>query len=100
MRKTFETPGPVTVALDIASGDIEVTVVDAPRTEVEVSGYDKDEVPRVLCDPMPDGGYRVSVEHKPKKFWGLRITLGGGLRGHRHARRARVPQRLRRPPVR
>ena len=80
MRKTFETPGPVTVALDIASGDIEVTVVDAPRTEVEVSGYDKDEVPRVLCDPMPDGGYRVSVEHKPKKFWGLRITLSGGLR--------------------
>ncbi len=79
MRKTFDTPGPVTVTLDVASGDIEVTVVDAPRTEVEVSGYDKDEVPRVLCDPMPDGSYRVSVEHRPKKFWGIRITLGGGL---------------------
>jgi hypothetical protein len=80
MRKTFDTPGPVTVSLDIASGDIGVTVVDAPKTEVEVSGYDKDEAPRVLCDPMPDGGYRVSIEHKPKKFWGIRITRGGGLR--------------------
>lgn len=79
MRKTFDTPGPVTVAIDIASGDIEVAVVDAPQTEVEVTGYDKDEVPRVVCDPMPDGSYRVSVEHKPKKFWGIRITLGGGL---------------------
>jgi DUF4097 and DUF4098 domain-containing protein YvlB len=79
MRKTFDTPGPVTVAIDVARGDIEVSVIDGPTTEVEVTGYDKDEVPRVLCDPMPDGGYRVSIEHKPKKFWGIRIGLGGGL---------------------
>jgi DUF4097 and DUF4098 domain-containing protein YvlB len=79
MRETFDTPGPVTVALEIASGDIEIVVVDDPRTEVEISGYDKDEAPRVSCDPMPDGGYRVSVVHKPKKFWGLRLTFGGGL---------------------
>jgi hypothetical protein len=78
MRETFDTPGPVTVALDVARGDIEVTVVDAPRTEVEVSGYDKDELPRVTYDPMPDGSYRVSIEHKPKKFWGVRL-FGGGL---------------------
>jgi DUF4097 and DUF4098 domain-containing protein YvlB len=79
MRETFETPGPVTVALQVMSGDIEVVVDDVPRTTVEISGYAKDELPRVSCDPMPDGGYRVSVEHKPKKFWGIRFSFGGGL---------------------
>ena len=38
MRETFDTPGPVTVALDVARGDIEVTVVDSRTTEVEVTG--------------------------------------------------------------
>jgi DUF4097 and DUF4098 domain-containing protein YvlB len=77
MHQTFDTPGPVTVAIDVASGDIDVTVVDAQQTEVEVTGYDKDEPPRVTCDPMPGGGYRVTVEHKPKKFWGIRLFSGG-----------------------
>jgi hypothetical protein len=66
--------------MEVASGDIEVTVVDGPTTSVEITGYEKDEVPKVACEAMPDGGYRVSIEHKPKKFWGLRISLGGGLR--------------------
>jgi len=79
MRQRFDTPGPVTVDLEVATGDIEVTVVDGATTEVEITGYDKDEVPRVTCDPLPDGGSRVSIEHKPKKFWGLRLTFGGGL---------------------
>jgi hypothetical protein len=78
MRETFDTPGPVTVAIDVASGDIEVTVVEGRTTQVEIGGYDSDEAPRITCDPLPDGGYRVSVEHKPKKFWGLRV-FGGGL---------------------
>jgi DUF4097 and DUF4098 domain-containing protein YvlB len=82
MREIFDTPGPVTVDLQIASGDIEVIVEDGPTTTVEITGYEKDEVPQVACDPMPGGGYRVSIEHKPKKFWGFRITFGGGLEIH------------------
>jgi hypothetical protein len=78
MRETFDTPGPVTVDIDVASGDIEVSVVDAPTTTVEVEGYANDEIPRVACVPLPDGGYRVSIEHKQKKFWGIRL-FGGGL---------------------
>jgi putative adhesin len=77
MHETFDTPGPVTVAIDVASADIEVTVVEAEKTEIEIDGYDKEETPRVSCDPSPDGGYRVTIEHKQKKFWGIRLFNGG-----------------------
>jgi DUF4097 and DUF4098 domain-containing protein YvlB len=78
MREIFDTPGPVTVDLQVAIGDIEVIVEDGPTTTVEISGYEKDEAPLVTCDQI-GGGYRVSIEHKPKKFWGFRITFGDGL---------------------
>ena len=77
MRETFDTPGPVTVDIEVASGDIEVSVVDAPTTTVEIAGYANDELPRVACVPLPDGGYQVSIEHKTKKFWGIRLFSGG-----------------------
>lgn len=82
MREIFETPGPVTVDLQVATGEIDVIVEDGPTTTVEITGYEKDEVPRVACDQIPGGGYRVSIEHKPKKFWGFRIAFGGGLMIH------------------
>jgi len=76
MRQVYDTPGPVTVVLQIASGDIAVLATDTAQTAIEISGYDKTTPPRVACDPTPDGGYRVRIEHRTKRGWGFSFGRG------------------------
>jgi DUF4097 and DUF4098 domain-containing protein YvlB len=76
MEQTFDTPGPVSLAIELGAGDIEVRATDVPRTLVRVTGYPKDQPPRVTCDPTPDGGHRVVVEHRLKKTWGFSFGKG------------------------
>jgi putative adhesin len=76
MEQTFDTPGPVSLEIDVGAGDIEVRAGDRVTTRVRISGYTKEEPARVTCDPTPDGGHRVAVEHRLKKTWGFRFTRG------------------------
>jgi hypothetical protein len=70
MQQTYDTPGEVTVALQIANGDVAVHATDTERTSIEISGYDKSMPPRVSCEPVADG-YRVTIEHRSKRGWGF-----------------------------
>ena len=78
MQETYDTPGPVTVVLQLSMGSVEVAVHDEPTSAIEISGYEKDAPPRVELSTAPDGRYRLSVHHKTKKFWGF--SFGRGLR--------------------
>jgi len=75
MQQTFDTPGDVTVVLQIAGGDVAIHATDTPRTTIEISGYDKTMPPRVSCEPA-GGGYRVTIEHRPKRGWGFSFGRG------------------------
>jgi hypothetical protein len=77
MHQTYDTPGPVTVSLQVSLADIEVAVHDEPTTELAISGYDTEAPPRVEVHPASGGGTRVTIEHKTRKFWAR--TLGRGL---------------------
>jgi DUF4097 and DUF4098 domain-containing protein YvlB len=44
MQKTFSTPGPVSLHVELRSGDLVVTTADTDETVVEVSGPDEDDV--------------------------------------------------------
>ena len=70
MQQTYDTPGDVTVALEIANGDVTINATDTERTSIEISGYDKSMPPRVSCEPVADG-YRVTIEHRSKRGWGF-----------------------------
>jgi DUF4097 and DUF4098 domain-containing protein YvlB len=70
MQQTYDTPGEVTVTLEIANGDVAVSAADTERTSIEISGYDKSTPPRVSCEPVA-GGYRVTIEHRSKRGWGF-----------------------------
>jgi hypothetical protein len=70
MQQTYDTPGEVTVSLQIATGDVTVHATDTERTSIEISGYDKSMPPRVSCEPVADG-YRVTIEHRSKRGWGF-----------------------------
>ena len=76
MEETFDTPGPVSLSIELGAGDIEVQATDAAQTRVRITGYAKEQPPRVTCDPTPDGGHRVVVEHRPKKTWGFSFSKG------------------------
>ena len=75
MQQTYDTPGEVTVALQIASGDVTVHATDTDRTSIEISGYDKATPPSVRCEPVGDG-YRVTIEHRSKRGWGFSFGRG------------------------
>ena len=76
MQQQYDTPGEVTVALQIANGDIAVRATDTTQTTIEISGYDKATPPRVRCDPAPGGGFRVTIEHRTKRGWGFSFGRG------------------------
>jgi DUF4097 and DUF4098 domain-containing protein YvlB len=75
MERTFDTPGPVQLAIQLDAGDIEVRATDRATTRVEITGY-KEQEPRITCEPTSDGGYRVVVEHRMKKTWGFSFGRG------------------------
>jgi hypothetical protein len=75
MQQTYDTPGDVTVVLQIANGDISIHATDTANTAIEISGYDKTMPPRVSCEPV-DGGYRVTIEHRSKRGWGFSFGRG------------------------
>jgi Toastrack DUF4097 len=77
MDQTFDTPGPVHLAIQLGAGDITVRATDTATTHVHVSGYREEQPPSVTCDPTPDGGYRVAIDHRQKKTWGF--SFGRGL---------------------
>ena len=70
MQQTYDTPGAVTVALEIANGDVTINATDTERTSIEITGYDKSTPPRVSCESVADG-YRVTIEHRSKRGWGF-----------------------------
>jgi putative adhesin len=76
MDQTFETPGVVQLVIQLGAGDIVVRASDRTTSRVRVSGYAKEELPRVTCDPTPEGGHRVTIEHRVKKTWGFRFSRG------------------------
>src|SRR5262245_47429705 len=76
MDQTFDTPGQVSLAIQLGAGDIEVRSSDRTTTHVRINGYTKEELPRITCDPSPEGGHRVTIEHRLKKTWGFRFTRG------------------------
>jgi DUF4097 and DUF4098 domain-containing protein YvlB len=79
MEQTFDTPGPVQLAIHLDAGDIEIRASDRATTHVEVTGY-KEQEPSIACVPAPDGGYRVTVEHRAKKTWGFSFGRGVEVR--------------------
>ena len=62
--RTFETPGPVTVSVETAVGDVAVTTHDAPRTEVDVVALRDDEATRKAVEEtvVEQRGEQVVVE--------------------------------------
>jgi hypothetical protein len=76
MEQSFDTPGPVLLAIQLGAGDIEVRATDTATTRVRIGGYDKAQPPRVTCDPTGDGRYRVSIEYRTKKTWGFSFGRG------------------------
>jgi DUF4097 and DUF4098 domain-containing protein YvlB len=77
MQQTYDTPGQVTVVLQLGIGDIDVRTADTTQTSIEITNYDKTTPPHVSCDAAPDGGYRVTIEHRAKRTWGF--SFGRGL---------------------
>ena len=77
MELTYDTLGPVALAVQVGTGDIEVRAEDTPTTRIEISGYDRDHPPRVSCDPTPNGGHRVTIEYRTNRTWGF--SFGKGL---------------------
>src|SRR3990172_6257610 len=71
MKQTYDTPGQVTVVLKLGTGDISVRAADTAQTSIEITGYDKATPPCVSCEPAPDGGHRVTIEHRTKRSWGF-----------------------------
>jgi DUF4097 and DUF4098 domain-containing protein YvlB len=76
MEQTFDTPGPVELSIQLDAGDIQVRTTEDPTTRVLISGYATEQPPKVTCNPGPDGGYRVAVEHRTKKTWGFSFSRG------------------------
>ena len=70
MQQTYDTPGELTVELQIANGDVAIHATDTERTSIEISGYDKSMPPKVSCEPVADG-YLVTIEHRSKRGWGF-----------------------------
>ena len=77
MERRFDTPGDVVIALQIGAGDIAIRTSDTTQTSVHITGYGAENEPRVTCDPVPGGGYRVTIEHRGKRTWGF--SFGRGL---------------------
>ncbi len=77
MKQTYDTPGQVTIDVQIAAGDIDVRTADTDVTSIEITGYDKAAPPSITCDETSDGGHRVTIEHRRKRVWGF--SLGRGL---------------------
>ena len=75
MQQTYDTPGDVTVVLQIAHGDIAINATDTARTSIEISGYDKTMPPRISCEPVGEG-HRVTIEHRTKRGWGFSFGRG------------------------
>ena len=75
MQETYDTPGDVTVELQIASGDVSIHATDTEQTSIEISGYDKSMPPQITCEPQGDG-YRVTIEHRSKRGWGFSFGRG------------------------
>jgi DUF4097 and DUF4098 domain-containing protein YvlB len=71
MEQTFDTPGHVMLAIQLDAGDIDVRATDTTTTRVRVSGYPNEQPPRITCDPTPEGGHRVAIDHRVKKTWGF-----------------------------
>ena len=46
MEQTYDTPGPVRLAIQLGAGDITVRTKDTDTTTVRVSGYKEEEPPR------------------------------------------------------
>lgn len=76
MQQTYDTPGPVTVAMQVTAGDIDLRAEDTQTTRIEITGYDEATPPTVTCDTQPDGSYRLSIEHRVKKTWGFSFSRG------------------------
>ena len=76
MEQTFDTPGPVTLGIQVTAGDIVLRAEDTETTRVEITGYDSATPPRVMCDPAPGGGYHVTIDHRVKKTWGFSFSRG------------------------
>ncbi len=60
--RTFQTPGPVTLHVEIGSGEVSVTATDTDQTQVEVEGKDADKVVithegRTISVTVPRGGF-------------------------------------------
>jgi DUF4097 and DUF4098 domain-containing protein YvlB len=69
MKKTFDTPGPITVLMRIPAGHVSVVSAARAQTEVDVEPSKGPDVPRVEARDGSDG-WVVSVESdERRRFW-------------------------------
>lgn len=68
MHKTFDTPAPITLYVELGAGALEVTATDTAQTTVEVQGDDPDDV------TVEQRGDRVAVVAPSKKGRFLRSS--------------------------
>jgi putative adhesin len=73
MNQTFETPGPLRLAIEIPSGEVDLEASPGTRTVVDVDG--PEEV-RVELRQLPGEGHELVVEAPRRK--GLGLSLGRG----------------------
>jgi DUF4097 and DUF4098 domain-containing protein YvlB len=75
MHRTFETPGPLTVAIELAAGDVSIETHAGSQTDVELEGLDEesqrlvDEARVELRDPP--GGQELLIRVPERKGWGI-----------------------------
>ena len=71
--RIFDTPGPLSLALRIPVGTIEVHATDTREALVELTGErDADDVV-VELTPRPTGGHRLLVAYKYRKSFGWMV---------------------------
>lgn len=76
MKKTFDTPGPVTLVLRVPAGEIDVQAEDTTQTTVEIeAGEDVLENARVEARPRGDGHEVVVEIDRPRSGFSFGIQL-------------------------
>jgi DUF4097 and DUF4098 domain-containing protein YvlB len=80
--QVFETPGSVSLQIQLPSGRVGVTTADEPRTTVEVidrRGSDAADKIEVSAEPRGDG-HLIRIEHRDRIRWGpIQISWGGDI---------------------
>jgi hypothetical protein len=82
--QVFDTPGSVSLRIQLPSGRVVVTTVDEPQTTVDVvstgrRGADAIESIEINAEPYGDG-HVITIEHKDRIRWGpIQISWGGDI---------------------